>query len=71
MGEHRGRRQRRLERQHRRIGVSLPRLLLIVLAAVALVWIGVILAFSSLLANPTGDSGEGRFTGSTVTSTNP
>lgn len=51
--------------------MSLPRLLLIVLAAVALVWIGVVLAFSSLLADPTGDSGEGRFTGSTVTSTNP
>jgi hypothetical protein len=51
--------------------VSLPRLLLIALAAVALVWIGVILAFGSMLAHPTEDSNEGRFTGSTVTSTNP
>jgi hypothetical protein len=51
--------------------VSLPRILLIVLAAVALLWIAVILAFSSLLAHPVGDSGEGRFPGRTITGPTP
>ena len=44
---------------------------MIVLAVVALVWIAVILAFSTLLADPTGDSGEGRFPGRTITGPNP
>ena len=51
--------------------MSLPRLLLILVALVALVWIALILAFSSLLADPTGDSGEGRFPGRTITSPSP
>ncbi len=71
MGEHRGRRLRRLERQLGRIGLSLARLLVIVLAGAALVWIAMILAFSPLLAHPTGDSGEGRFPGRTITGPSP
>jgi hypothetical protein len=51
--------------------MSLPRLLVIVAAVVALVWIAVVLAFSSLLASPTGDSGEGRFPGRTITGPTP
>ena len=51
--------------------MSLPRLLVIALGVVVLVWIAVVLAFSTLLANPTGDSGEGRFPGRTVTGPNP
>jgi hypothetical protein len=51
--------------------MSLPRLLLIVLAAIALVWIAVILIFTTLLAGPTGDSGEGRDPGSTITGPEP
>ena len=51
--------------------MSLVRLLVIVVAAVALVWLAVFLALSTLLGHPTGDTGEGRFPGRTITGTNP
>ncbi|MGZ8698078.1 MAG: hypothetical protein ACXWZ1_12070 [Gaiellaceae bacterium] len=51
--------------------MSLPRLLLIVLAAILLLWIAAILVFSTLLAGPTGDSGDGRFPGRTITGPKP
>jgi hypothetical protein len=51
--------------------VSLRRILLIVLVAVALLLITAILAFSTLLAHPDGDSGEGRFPGRTITGPTP
>lgn len=51
--------------------MSSLRLILIALTVVAAVWVFLILAFSSLLADPTSGSGEGRFPGRTVTSTHP
>ncbi len=51
--------------------MPLRRLLVIVLGVVALLWVVVFLALSTVLAHPTGDSGEGRFPGRTVTGPNP
>lgn len=51
--------------------MSLPRLVLTVLAGLVLLWILIVLAFSSVLADPTSGSGEGRFPDRTVTSPNP
>jgi hypothetical protein len=51
--------------------MSFPRLILIALAVVIVVSVFMVLVFSSLLADPTSGSGEGRFPGRTVTSPHP
>ena len=51
--------------------MSLPRLLVTIVAALALIWILIVLAFSSLLANPTSDSGDGRSPARTLTGPEP
>lgn len=49
----------------------LLRIILIALAVLAVLWVFTVLAFSSVFADPTSGSGEGRFPGRTVTSPNP
>jgi len=47
--------------------LSLSRLVLTTLAALAVVWVLVVLAFGSASADPTSGSGEGKFPGRTET----
>ena len=58
-------------RRTRADSLSLSRLILIALAVLVVVWVLMVLAFSSVLANPESGSGEGRFPGRNVTTTNP
>ena len=51
--------------------MSFPRLIVIALAVVIVLSVSVVFAFSSVLADPTSGSGEGRFPGRTVTSPHP
>ena len=47
--------------------MSLSRLVLTALAALAVLWVLVVLAFGSASSEPTSGSGEGRFPGRTET----
>jgi len=51
--------------------LSLSRLVVTALAVLVVLWVVLILAFSSVLADPTSGSGEVRVPGRTVTSPNP
>lgn len=51
--------------------MSLSRLVLTALAVLVVLWVFLILAFSSVFADPTSGSGEGRVPGRTVTDPSP
>lgn len=71
MGEHRRVCGRRLVGELGRIALALSRIVLTALAVLVVLWVFLILAFSSVLADPTSGSGEGPGRGRTVTDSNP